>query len=185
MDQAVPSTSTGLAIDENYILSRQNLLQKLQSNYPDSDEDTCFPDNPQRKSSSEDNAQQLIPDPRLGNNRWCKCGHCLVMYTSEECVCCQEIPSVALEIPEEYKRIADIHYFMLTNQPIEEDISVYHRNLRSFTSWIHGFLGIGVRIAIPSCAVAAVREAFPDPKEKYVGFIKVRDYCAMDMAFDL
>ncbi|OCT79966.1 hypothetical protein XELAEV_18026782mg [Xenopus laevis] len=100
MDQAVPSTSTGLPIDENYILRRQNLLQELQSNYPDSDEDTCFPDNPQRKNSSEVNAQQIIPDPRLGNNRWCQCGHCLVMYTSE-CVCCQEIPSVALEIPED------------------------------------------------------------------------------------
>ncbi|XP_031757004.1 P2X purinoceptor 7-like [Xenopus tropicalis] len=126
------------------------------------------------------------------------------MPTSEESVCCQEIEKVASEIPENFtcitsnqlfhimcldQRIANIHYVMITNQPIQEDLSLHHRNLRrtayrSFTSWIHGFLGKGVRIAIPSCAVAAVREAYPDPKGNYVGFVKMRDYCAMDMAFD-
>ncbi|OCT56672.1 hypothetical protein XELAEV_18004539mg [Xenopus laevis] len=154
--------------------SRQSLIQELQSN---------FPDNPQRSISSANNTEQILPDPHLGNNSCCTCGHCIViMPTSEECVCCEEIPNVLLQITEHStcitsiqlfhtmcldKRISDIHYIMITNQPIREDTSLHHRNLRRtankrFTSWIHGFLGIGVCIAIPSGAVAAVCKAYPD-----------------------
>ncbi|OCU00193.1 hypothetical protein XELAEV_18005967mg [Xenopus laevis] len=205
MDEYFPSTSSRVTIDDNYLLRRKSLIQELQSNFPDSDEDTCFPDNPQRSIFSSNTAEQILPDPRLGNDSWCTCGHCIVMPTSEECVCCQEILNVVLEITENSncithnqlfhtmclaKRIADKHYIMITKQPIPEDISIHHRNLRrtayrSFTSLIHGLLGKGVRIAIPSCAVAAVRNAYADPEENYIGFVKVRDYCAMDMAFDL
>jgi len=42
------------------------------------------------------------PDPRahrLENTDWCKCGKCIIMATSEECICCQEIMNAACKIP--------------------------------------------------------------------------------------
>lgn len=41
---------------------------------------------------------------------------------------------------------------------------------RQFILWKYGYLGEGVRIAIYSCCVCAIRNTFPDPTGQYTGF---------------
>ena len=43
---------------------------------------------------------------------------------------------------------------------------------RMFTYLKYGHLGRGVRIPIPECVVAKVREKYPDPDEDYMGFME-------------
>lgn len=47
---------------------------------------------------------------------------------------------------------------------------------RTFIAWIYGILGKGNRKVIPSCALNAVREVFPNPNARYVGFLYCNDY---------
>lgn len=58
---------------------------------------------PQRSSSGEASNSRTgpsrqgsdDPDPhRVLDNSWCRCGHCTVMPTATECVCCAEVPKV-------------------------------------------------------------------------------------------
>ena len=42
---------------------------------------------------------------------------------------------------------------------------------RQFTWWVHGYLGRHHRISIPACAVAAIRQQFPEADPSlYKGF---------------
>lgn len=43
-----------------------------------------------------------------------------------------------------------------------------HSAYRQFTRWIWGYLGVGIRKVIPSCAVHRIRKTFPS--ENYQGF---------------
>ena len=43
---------------------------------------------------------------------------------------------------------------------------------RMFTYLKYGHLGRGVRIPIPECVVAKIREKYPDPDEEYMGFME-------------
>ena len=43
---------------------------------------------------------------------------------------------------------------------------------RMFTYLKYGHLGRGVRIPIPECVVAKIREKYPDPNEEYMGFME-------------
>jgi hypothetical protein len=42
---------------------------------------------------------------------------------------------------------------------------------RQFTWWVHTKLGKAVRLVILSCAVWAIRHAYPDPDDNYTGFV--------------
>ncbi|CAJ0924024.1 unnamed protein product [Ranitomeya imitator] len=52
---------------------------------------------------------------------------------------------------------------------------------RSFTAWIHGYLGAGNRQPIPSCVVNKVCYAFPDDDDEYMGFKPSNDNAAKFM----
>lgn len=56
-------------------------------------------------------------------------------------------------LPEENQRIHELYR---------------HIAYRRFTRWVYGLLGKRIRKVIPSCAVVAIREAFPS--EEYCGF---------------
>lgn len=43
---------------------------------------------------------------------------------------------------------------------------------RMFTYLKYGHLGRGVRIPVPECIVAKIREKYPDPDEDYMGFME-------------
>ena len=41
---------------------------------------------------------------------------------------------------------------------------------RMFVSWVFGYLGRGVRVPLPACAVTRIRNEYPDDQSQYVGF---------------
>ena len=43
---------------------------------------------------------------------------------------------------------------------------------KQYMWWVHNKLGKGVRNVIPSCAVWAIRNCFPDPDGNYVPFME-------------
>ena len=45
---------------------------------------------------------------------------------------------------------------------------------RSFSGWIHGYLGRGNRRKIPQCVTKAIRQAFPSPTGQYRGYLQRR-----------
>ncbi|OCT58914.1 hypothetical protein XELAEV_18001403mg [Xenopus laevis] len=171
----------------------------------DNVDDPCFPNDPSRRqmSHSENPAEEV--HHRQQNLDWCQCKNCVLMPTVKECICCKEIPNVVtlmgpaitciVENPTFIERCLkeDYVYFMLRmvknlkKHPSDDE---YHRYLRmtayrSFTIWVHYFLGKKKRRPIPSCVVKAIRTAFPDSYGLYRGFVPLEDYPAVDMAEDL
>ncbi|XP_073488997.1 P2X purinoceptor 7-like [Aquarana catesbeiana] len=186
---------------------RKNLLAKMWSKYPTVEEDPSFPFNPPSQVSLRSNsetAEERRLQTRIGKNDWCECGNCLAMPTARESICCHEISNVTENIDEGSLCIIESNIFK--NMVVDRlnttiILTIIHqgtshapnaddnRNLRktaykSFTAWIHGYLGKGNRRPIPSCAVHAVRTAFPDPDGEYVGFKYSNDYDAGDMALE-
>ncbi|KAG9461561.1 hypothetical protein GDO78_016412 [Eleutherodactylus coqui] len=56
---------------------------------------------------------------------------------------------------------------------------------RSYTAWIHGFLGKHYRIPIPSCVIKAIWTAYPDPQGNYTGFKFYMDLTENNLDFQL
>ncbi|XP_044125210.1 uncharacterized protein LOC122920065 [Bufo gargarizans] len=55
---------------------------------------------------------------------------------------------------------------------------------RFFTTWVHGYLGVGNRKPIPSCAVYLIQNTFPDPEDHYMGFKESSNYPAEFLALE-
>ena len=51
-----------------------------------------------------------------------------------------------------------------------DNISFRYAAYGQFTWWIHNRLGKGVRRVIPSCAIWAIRDQYPDQNDTYVPF---------------
>ncbi|PIO27687.1 hypothetical protein AB205_0011630 [Aquarana catesbeiana] len=125
------------------------------------------------------------------------------MPTQVESRCCQEIDEVALYIPEgltcitqadtfksqivhpEHVRIAHLCHHLEGFPQVDANNNrrLWKMAYRTFIAWIYGILGKGNRKVIPSCAVNAVREVFPDPNVCYVCFLYCNDYNAGEMFF--
>ncbi|XP_077334684.1 P2X purinoceptor 7-like isoform X2 [Lithobates pipiens] len=185
---------------------RQILLEELWSQYPEPESDPAFPCNPLQKISTLQSTETLEEGEtqRLGNTEWCKCRKCIPMPTPLESSCCQEINEVVVSIPEGVECIThseSFEMYCVNEQNVRVNTICLHleghptvdpdnnRRLRktayrTFTAWIYGYLGKGNRRVIPSCAVNAVRNAFPDPNASYVGFMYSNDYEASEMALE-
>ena len=132
---------------------------------------------------------------RKGNTDWCKCGKCRSMETKDESKCCREDG----EVPEFYcngkvcitenesfgavciqREVLKTVLHMLNNMR-GDDIYIHNRSLRyagyrQYTWWVHNRLDRGVCKAIPSCAIWAIRDAYPELGNlTYVPFQEVRD----------
>ena len=44
-----------------------------------------------------------------------------------------------------------------------------HRLYATYVRAVHGVLGRGNRVVVPSCVKDLIREMFPDPQEEYMG----------------
>ncbi|XP_040276263.1 uncharacterized protein LOC120991534 [Bufo bufo] len=188
--------------DENREIS--TLLSELREKYSNLSNIECFPDNPTRRENERYIEFDIEPeDDRVGNTNWCTCSRCHVMPTYVESICCHEIPNAEPYITD--NTCITLHeYFNLYCQredlininlravgqvrtpPPDRDFNRQRRKTayRFFTTWVHGYLGVGNRKPIPSCAVYLIRSTFPDPEERYMGFKESYEYPAEFMALE-
>ena len=129
---------------------------------------------------------------RIGNTDWCNCKCCRPMTTFQESICCKE--EVPIEYFSTHTCITEHEDFrtVCTNPAVlrttlsalnhlRGDIIAYENNslryagYRQFTWWIHNRLGKGVRRVIPSCAIWAIRDMYPDANNNYVPFLEARE----------
>ncbi|KAM4015849.1 uncharacterized protein ACNLHF_002429 [Anomaloglossus baeobatrachus] len=147
-----------------------------------------------------------VPDIRrdIRNTSWCKCGHCCVMSTLEESICCHEISALLPQLNDERLCITkhpsfqemcldkdrlDFLYRFLGKIKRKNDVLYYLHKLRrtsyrAFVVWAHGFLNFRKYKLIPACVVKHVQEFLPYPEELNVGYMKMYDYAAAIMALD-
>ncbi|XP_073467519.1 uncharacterized protein [Aquarana catesbeiana] len=205
--ELVPDGTSSRNINSMTHEERRNMLiQQLFARYPAPEDDPAFPLNPTLPSNSDDSSaieSEDIETDRIGNIQWCMCERCISMPTQVESCCCREIEEVALCIPEGLtcitqadtfcSQIVHPHHVRIAHlmQHLEGLPLVDPNNnrrlrktaYRTFIAWIYGILGEENRRPIPSCAVNAVREVFPDPNACYVGCLYSNDYDAAEMAF--
>ncbi|OCT81147.1 hypothetical protein XELAEV_18027960mg [Xenopus laevis] len=132
---------------------------------------------------------------------------CMPMTTASKGLCCYEVPIIHSKIPVEGFCITDnkeyrfecvnrdranwnylMSKFCITKFPPLAKCQGAYRlpkiNYCAFIVWIYTFLGLHNHRVIPACVVRDIREKFPDPKGKYTGFLKARDYFAEDMVLE-
>ncbi|KAG9485339.1 hypothetical protein GDO78_008426 [Eleutherodactylus coqui] len=127
------------------------------------------------------------------------------MPTVAECVCCREHDVVLHILPEDCRCVTKHPLFAqyaLVRENLEHAIRLSalftRRNYdikssrvmrigayRSYTAWIHGFLGKHKRIPIPSCVIQAIRTVYPDPHGNYTGFQLYMDLTESHLDFQL
>ncbi|CAJ0925925.1 unnamed protein product [Ranitomeya imitator] len=170
-----------------FIVQMKTMLAELHSKFGgDCETEECFPSNPLRINNQ--NYIEFNDDTeenRSGKNDWCHCGNCVPMPTNIESICCQEIQNA-----EQYMldfSCVTLHEFFFTHSVTalkQLALKLRKTAYRSFTAWIHGYLGAGNRRPIPSCVVHKVRFAFPDDDDEYMGFKPCNDYAAEFMALE-
>lgn len=182
----------------------QLLLQMRQKYSGEAQHSQCFPENPDRTANLQYiQFADLQEEDRSGNVEWCKCGHCSIMPTNLESICCLEIENCEPYI--QGTQCITFHEFFSIFCTREDTVNLCFRMLgefkkpppkkeekrlcrktayRAFTAWVHGYLGIGNRRPIPSCVVKKVRSAFPEESGEYLGFIPSNDSPAEFMAFE-
>ncbi|KAK7094512.1 hypothetical protein V1264_006065 [Littorina saxatilis] len=112
---------------------------------------------------------------------WCRCGHCVTMESQRERLCCGREDECVTSTPT---------FFDLCMKPSVVEVCgvqnygyTYHRSnpefsnrkfrsaaYRFYTLWQWGSLGAKHRVVLPSCVVARIRWAFPDPNQSYTGY---------------
>ncbi|OCT99047.1 P2X purinoceptor 7 [Xenopus laevis] len=189
--------------DQEQALEEQ-LMRDLQNMLGDSVNDPCFQNDPEWSDQELVSIQNTPLDERMGNTAWCKCGKCIPMPTKDESCCCTEIQDIAHYFEGDViciTTVDDMLDMCMDENRLDFMIrwsgrysrAAYRRDrnrilrkaaYRAFSTWAHGYLGLGNRIPIPSCMVNLIRKKFPDSQQRYVGFFWSNDYPAIDMAFD-
>ena len=143
-------------------------------------------------SQQSDNVVHMPPSKK-GHTNWCICGKCRRMETEDESKCCREPGEVPGEYFGEHECITNnenfqtvcLHnevlkttLFMLNN--VRDGINISNQSTRyagyrQYTWWVHNRLGKGVRKVIPSCAIWAIRDTYPETSNNYVPFQEARD----------
>ena len=121
----------------------------------------------------------------------CSCNQCAAMSTQVESRCCQEIPQVWAKVTElgNIKCITEhpgfmsacldvwvlqVAYLQYRQQYGAVDYPLHHKyryvGYRQLVRWCWGYLGKMVRVPLPSCAVAKIRETYPEESLNYTGF---------------
>ncbi|XP_070183087.1 P2X purinoceptor 7-like [Littorina saxatilis] len=124
------------------------------------------------------------------STNWCQCANCAGMGSIRECRCCQEIPEMeSLTVSTGVGCITDHpgfrsvcldHYVLETcyhwyNQQYGRAIQDANERFRyvayrMLVRWVWKWLGRDIRVTLPACAVARIREQFPSADGQYVGY---------------
>ena len=128
--------------------------------------------------ASASDPQSEPPEPEKGDDSWCICRVCRRMQDETENVCCR-------------KRTCVISYVMFNNICLARgvlelairarcDIRAYlpdystqsYRKAvyRQYTLWKYGKLGRGNRRILLSCVVTMIRQSYPAPDGRYMGY---------------
>lgn len=118
------------------------------------------------------------PSPPGEQPPWCQCHICRPMETEQENVCCK-------------KRTCITSYTSFSNICLDRDIlevcikarcdiradefnftmeSFRKAAYRQYALWTYGKLGRGNRRVIPACVVRMIRQSYPAPDGRYMGF---------------
>ena len=129
----------------------------------------------------------------------CTCGNCQQMATNAECVCCQEIPQVSIELENTARETRDpiaacitehpgfrevcLNHWVLEiawltyrsqyNEPYDGPLHMRYRHIayRQLARLIWKYLGRHVRVILPACGVTQIRDHFQPPAdEQFIGF---------------
>lgn len=101
-----------------------------------------------------------FPDPECGDEDDTTCPHCF----QEPCLLQQGLHRSIIEYYERELCHDDGSPIFPNNKQIR------FRLYKHVTAWIHGFLGKGVRIEIPTCVRDEIIEMAPEDDHVYVGF---------------
>ncbi|KAG8443382.1 hypothetical protein GDO86_011976 [Hymenochirus boettgeri] len=183
---------------------RRKFSQGLRKAMGPVEHEPCFQDDP-RYTEEELKAKEEQDDvERLDNTLWCRCDYCIPLPSTEESVCCREIPRLKEHFNREITcitQIQDIHNTCLDAKLL--DYMVRYRGkvtkdkytkqypqimrkaaYRAFILWIHKFFPLKHCTPIPACIVSLVRKQFPYPPNRMLGLTGLMDYPAIDMALD-
>ncbi|KAE8576666.1 hypothetical protein XENTR_v10004277 [Xenopus tropicalis] len=120
--------------------------------------------------------------PRVGNTSWCSCENCVPMPSLLESFCCREEDKLKKYFIGRYSCITQVNELLQlcseekilenTGRNVEQVTNMFMRRAayRNISDWIHGSLGSGNRIPLPSCVVQLVRRRYPEPDANYMGF---------------
>ncbi|XP_041455738.1 uncharacterized protein LOC121432115 [Lytechinus variegatus] len=133
-------------------------------------------------------------DPRNTDN-WCQCGHCEILpsFNVGDCLCCREIAEVAKE-GEGVECITQARdFYPAILNPVTLYIAWQHfterwrrqarafgaRNnekyryvaYRQFVRWCWGILGKDIRVQLPACVQAIIKNTYPDGNNIYRGTV--------------
>ncbi|KAK3096037.1 hypothetical protein FSP39_022265 [Pinctada imbricata] len=125
------------------------------------------------------------PQPTPGGPSWCTCGRCRQMPTEAEKVCCGKSPDNCVSRTPDFQVVVLDEAVLRVSRVYRQDVLAVgegddlakenrHAGYRQFILWTYGRLGTGVRKAIPSCCVWAIRDRYPDPFGQYIGFVPSR-----------
>ncbi|XP_004919339.1 uncharacterized protein LOC100486056 isoform X2 [Xenopus tropicalis] len=183
---------------------RRQLFEELRNMWGPVENEPCFQDDPVYTEEELQALREREKGERLRNTRWCQCGNCISLPTTEESVCCREIAKLKkrfrggvtciIQVPEMQKSCLDaklLDYMVryrgkVSKEKYTEEYPQVMRKAayRAFTIWTHRFFREKTCTAIPACVVNLVRTRFPYPPDRTVGLLGLWDYPAIDMAFD-
>ncbi|XP_078594339.1 uncharacterized protein LOC144872105 [Branchiostoma floridae x Branchiostoma japonicum] len=137
---------------------------------------------------------------RLDDFLWCRCTNCRPMTTVRECVCCHDLTEAETKGVGQWDGIhclrdhPDFSAVVLNKavldaalnfrvdiklEPLRDQYPPRTYRLQAYrqcTAWLHQRLGRKIRRVLPSCAVWAIREAYPEPAGgNYRGFLDADD----------
>lgn len=109
------------------------------------------------------------------------------MPTERESICCREQELVNQKIPDGVTCITSHHSFSavcLNEDVLNVAYMTYKQYVRldygnnwkrytayrQFVRWVYHYLGEKVRVPLPACAVAKIRQTFPLQQGQHVGF---------------
>ncbi|OCT73691.1 hypothetical protein XELAEV_18032654mg, partial [Xenopus laevis] len=190
--------------DEDREEMRRQLFEELRNMWGPVENEPCFQDDPVYTEEELQALRERENGERLRNTRWCQCGNCISLPTTEESVCCREIAKLKkrftggitciIQVQEMQKSCLDaklLDYMVryrgkVSKEKYTEEYPQVMRKAayRAFTIWTHRFFREKTCTAIPACVVNLVRMRFPYPPDRTVGLLGLWDYPAIDMAFD-